>query len=1088
MDRTLRAAFDRELPFYRPGEPLRVMVRVASAKELGGDVLSLVVDLRRVADGTTVDEQRPSWQGSQRVEASAPSEPLEVHSVAPTVPGVYELRVRLLREPDRLWSRWRRPVTPAASFTMPLVVMTEPQQQNQVMENDSGAHSPAAEAGWVRTGEIRAADARGWSIGPWLPARSARLLTGSDPQVLANQEHRKHAGEVVAVIRPQQSLESKLPIQTAGRPHRVTLRLPAGQPRRLRVDLIDARTGEPTGQSFMLRDSAGRPAQAAWRHHTFVTYPASKGELLRLTNLDPSEPAMLESIRVEAGPLRLAEPQPGRIETQAGLAESTREMDSGGARRRLAALHLNSTDWMDRITTDIARDDGMSAFDVHSVAMHRAWVAAGRLADYLRALGFNGVVIPINEGAEPWYRSKVVKGGTPEGAEQRLETVLRLLDGTELSVLLRLEPSVPLSAVEAYLDENASHEAEVLRRSGRTSTGRTYNPFHPLVRTSVVEQVSEVASEFQRHRCVRGIVLAITADSHLLIDPESQLLDPVFADQFVQSRADLAMPVSQRRGWAQHEGRAALLDWMKQQTHSLYQELASATPDQTLLLIDDRDQGQAVGESAWSGLIDPPNLLPTGRLSLSATWLRPPVESLSRYLRRSESTIDTKTRNDRDGQRYAIRLGTVSDLTGGPFETLSHETLTDFSRHGDRLDPSLLLLDLPLSNGELSAELAEMVSGFVSLPMTPGMRRESHDPANRTVGLRLHREGNRMKLAISNRTPWGVETELQFSGQVSLSPVIHPGFPPNAILKATSKEKRVRVVIPAGRWTVMEADGAEIELTGWSARPEGGDETLQAIHDDVTAVFERLGTLTTLEDYPGLSNGGFEQAGDVGLTGWLMAQHPPEAVRVDLQEAYEGSRSIQMSNLSEESNRAWLVSETIPTPNSGRVAVSIACRAEASNSEFPHRLRIAVEGTDRDGPFKRAVDLEIPRNGEWQSRKVVLEVDGIDPLRVKKLRLTLDSLSSGRLWVDDIRFHDRFPMASERIDLRSQAFLAVQGLQRANLTAASHLLQNYWAKELLSGVDRTARSMGPSGTESDQESTGGMASRLFEWLPQSLRF
>jgi len=275
---------------------------------------------------------------------------------------------------------------------------------------------------------------------------------------------------------------------------------------------------------------------------------------------------------------------------------------------------------------------------------------------------------------------------------------------------------------------------------------------------------------------------------------------------------------------------------------------------------------------------------------------------------------------------------------------------------------------------------------------------------------------------------------------------------------------------------------------GWSARPGGGETTLRAIHDDVTAVFERLGTLTTPEKYFALSNGGFERTGDVELSGWLHAQHPADAVTVDRAEVFEGKQSIQMNNAANLSSRAWLVSETIPPPSSGRLSVSLACRASATARESTHPLRVAIEGVDGRGPFKHSAEIAIPRNGQWQTRQVVLEVNGLGSGRIENLRLTLDSLASGRIWVDDVHLHDRFPTAAERSELRSQAFLAVQGLQRANLTAASRLLQNFWARELLSDVDATQPSELTSTPGSDRESSGGMAARFREWLPGPLRF
>ncbi len=118
---------------------------------------------------------------------------------------------------------------------------------------------------------------------------------------------------------------------------------------------------------------------------------------------------------------------------------------------------------------------------------------------------------------------------------------------------------------------------------------------------------------------------------------------------------------------------------------------------------------------------------------------------------------------------------------------------------------------------------------------------------------------------------------------------------------------------------------------------------------------------------------------------------------------------------------------------------------------------------------------------------MVLEVDGIEPSTVESLRLTIDSLTSGRVWVDDVRLHDWFPLTKEKKELQSLAFLAVQGLQRGNLTPSARLLQNHWARYLLPDGDLEQPPVVIDATQT-QEETPGMADRIRSWIPRPLRF
>ncbi len=103
------------------------------------------------------------------------------------------------------------------------------------------------------------------------------------------------------------------------------------------------------------------------------------------------------------------------------------------------------------------------------------------------------------------------------------------------------------------------------------------------------------------------------------------------------------------------------------------------------------------------------------------------------------------------------------------------------------------------------------------------------------------------------------------------------------------------------------------------------------------------------------------------------------------------------------------------------------------------------------------------------------------------LRLTIDSLSGGRVWIDDVQLHDRFPTEKERTELQSQAFLAVQGLQRGNLLPSGKLLQNHWARHLLSLGD-TEPSQPMIDDEPVPAEPPGVAERIRNWLPRQLRF
>ncbi|MFG0266134.1 MAG: hypothetical protein ACF8AM_13465 [Rhodopirellula sp. JB055] len=247
-----------------------------------------------------------------------------------------------------------------------------------------------------------------------------------------------------------------------------------------------------------------------------------------------------------------------------------------------------------------------------------------------------------------------------------------------------------------------------------------------------------------------------------------------------------------------------------------------------------------------------------------------------------------------------------------------------------------------------------------------------------------------------------------------------------------------------------------------------------------------------------LSNGGFEQGSlpdanaRLGIPNWMHAQHPADAVKLDSRSAFRGEQSVRLAARDESGTQAWLISKNIATPIAGRVAISMAVRgyreprtgsANTRTStpplanpvagkapqvlsdtsgpgnmsgqdgvEEPAKtltLRVALEGSLDGQPCRHWREVEVPVNGKWQDANVVLEWLNIDVERTRDLRVTIDNLSDGIIWVDEIFVTDWFASRSERAELQSLAYLAVQGLQRDDVKASAQLLNHFWAQQLL---------------------------------------
>jgi hypothetical protein len=405
----------------------------------------------------------------------------------------------------------------------------------------------------------------------------------------------------------------------------------------------------------------------------------------------------------------------------------------------------------------------------------------------------------------------------------------------------------------------------------------------------------------------------------------------------------------------------------------------------------------------------------------------------------------------------------------------------------DRLDPSTLIIGLPMFAGRLHDNLALTLRAFAATPIENMHRIDSTDPAMQTIHLGSRTNNGHLYVSMTSLAPWTSEVDLETSAPIDWVLLGEEQDSDQAVPILQSGGTHARVVVPPGQLiTVRSATATSANLKFWSARVGGGSGALEQIKQKVTLIVERIGMLSDFKPYPALRNGGFEQSGGIGLVGWLHAQHPPGCVRIDDKESVEGNCSVLLTTDGTSATRTWLVSDTIDPPRSGRLAVSLACRGEMKEGELEHRVRISIEATRNGAPIRYTNEINIPCNGQWGSREVVLEADGIESATVDSLRLTIDSLSKGRVWIDDVNLHDQFPTAKERTELQSQAFLAVQGLQRGNLTPSGRLLQNHWARQLLAQGPPQARPL-TKRVESPEE-TPGVAERIWSWLPRPLRF
>jgi hypothetical protein len=1009
---------------FPPGTPLEFKVRTQNFTRHAKQLLTLHYSFYQVSHGETVVTHRQPIQ----VDPRGNSKEVVIKETTPTAPGVYEVRCEVVQEDDDVWSRLRRREEAVVRASQPFIVFDP--------------LAPSADSGdttWQSIGVIRPSESS-WSVGQWLPKQTTRLLPGvsASPEQaeLAKQEY---AGELVSLLEPSGSFQATLPVKSVGSPHRVTLRYPTSSNAKIRIEIGQAGSPVKTS-SFVLSTPGTSDSGPMWATHTFVHYPSGDDQIW-LTNLDSSAPTAIESVAVEAGPNRLITTLPINKE-------------------RAAVLRLTSIDWVDQFTQDIPTRYDLSRCDAETVALIKLWNAIYRLQEYAIASGMNGVMLPAAAGSRAWFATDRFHSQQVADLDesQRLNQFLQLMQSCDLDVYVSLSPNMPLSRIESELRQNSSMLQSLVRGSGNK-----YNLLHPAIQEQLGAVIGDLERGCREFDNYAGVMLDCGENTHTqplrLANDSSWLTDPATLALFAHANQRIVSP--QLEAWVANEGKLEFSAWIDAETNRALASICSTTATGKCFV-----SGDALRNSTDANLI-----VATDFKYEAADVINCPQRSLQQQFSVESSPAGPPIIATLDQKSCTVE---TSELVREPL-------LMDVGRITDRFAPQMLVIAQPLLGTRLSDELARILRSFSALPQQPLKRIEPVDPAAQTIHVSTTTSGGHLYVLLVNLTPWENDVDWECSAPVEWEVIGNDD--PSVV---STKDTRTRATLAASQLMLLKSRQpvTDIRIKSWLGRVSGGGVALEQIKSQVTSIVESIGILSDLKPTGVLQNGGFEEAGGMGLVGWLHAQYPPGCVRVDDEQAAEGIHSVLLTTDESVANRTWLVSETVDPPRTGRLAVSLAYRGEKAEETSPHRIR---EATRSGVPIRFSNEFEVPRNGQWGDRELVLEAEDLGPHHVETLRLTIDSLSGGRVWIDDVRLHDHFPTSKERAELQRQAFLAVQGLQRGNLTPSASLLQNDWARHLLALPPSEKQKPVIERVHSPDEPLG-VAERIRSWIPRPLRF
>jgi hypothetical protein len=241
----------------------------------------------------------------------------------------------------------------------------------------------------------------------------------------------------------------------------------------------------------------------------------------------------------------------------------------------------------------------------------------------------------------------------------------------------------------------------------------------------------------------------------------------------------------------------------------------------------------------------------------------------------------------------------------------------------------------------------------------------------------------------------------------------------------------------------------DVRIRDW--RVVLGREVLVRLRQAVDDMRRRIVQLRTPAPLPVLTNPGVELPVNEGvLAGWEHAQGDGIRVRIDDSSSHEGQKSLHLRS---DGPVAWVRSNPFATPATGRLAVWMWLKVADPDRQPP--LQLAIEGRLDGEAYYRPARVGAatasqgpsppPLTTNWEA--YLVRVDNLPP-QVTDLRVAVDLMGAGEVWIDDVRVYDLWFAQTERNELVKLNALADLYLGKGAAVDCDRIVSSYWAEFL----------------------------------------
>ncbi len=1145
-----------------PGDKLQVVLKESSLVFLPGDTLRMEIKphLLPLPAGTKARiliqllEGRTSnvlWQTEQAARVGETAA-LPVSVTLPNQEGAYEVLIQAVQAnwQNAVWSQLGP--KPVAERRVQVLVLNPaapqaPQGTSQELTRVGDEIDPANPRRW----EERLAKLPQWAK----LAKSRKATFGN-----SNLQTRQHPLGPVAQLNPSRLANDPsweaytLTVNRTGVPHVLEVEYPSDLPQTLGISILEPNaagalnvgldSGVDVPETFLSGKSAPR-----WLRHRLVFWPRTKAPLLLMTNRSDRSPAVYGKIRVLAGWESLPRAVPAQASASARMLAAYLD-------RPLFPENFSASEaldpWLNR-----SLDDWQTFYE-GGARLVQYLQYAGYEGLMLSVLADGSTIYPSRlVQPTPRYDTGVFfDSGQDPQRKDVLEMLLRMFDRERLRMIPTLEFAAPLPALEEQLrrgDPDAAGLEWIGPSGGTWSQGYVsrrglapyYNVLDPRVQEAMLAVVQELLTRYVQHPSFNGLAIKLSGDGYAqLPGPEWGLDDATIArfqrdthvkvpgsgpGRFAQ-RAQFLTQEPQQRAWlywrAEELGRfyrrlQAELTAVKPgcrlylagtdlfSAPDVQQALRPALPrrhgpDEALLLLG-IDLRQYQDEHA--PLLLHSAQIQSGRLSAQAVALEmQSMPEVERGLMEGMGSLffhpPEKTSILSFDEKSPFRP-TFSELLTQPVPA-EQENRRRFVHHLAMADPKTMVDGgwmLPMGQEE---SLRDLILAFRRLPATRFERLTNRLPneSSQPVTIRSCTHANRTWAYVVNDAPFASSVLLRLEAPAGCRVEELSGVRKIPQLK-TDRE---------GLCLPLDLDPYDMVALCFSepavrfARPAVSTpgEAAGRLATQVRGLGARVGMLGSPAPLEVLRNAGFEltDATDGPPAGWSLNKAAGVTAAVVSNEKRSGLHALHFRS---DGPAARLTSEPFEAPATGRLAMSVWLRVADAQQQPP--LQLALEGRAgaeeyyRFAPIGQAPpDAPPPPAIAPQWAQYILQVDNVPLEGLTHIRIRLDLLGPGEVWIDDVQVFNLYFSKTERMELSKLVALADVNLQNGQLSDCLHLMDSYWPRFLTLHVPLPAEAlkaanvaMKPKPQEPVEPKTppadrSSFLDRFKNALPRSLRF